>query len=349
MVPSHTHIHTHTCTYTHTHTHVHPGPSAIVYNFLARALCLSLPRSLLPLPLSLSLSPSLSSHLVLRGTITSLVLPLRWLTGPHRLYVQDTTEVGRASPHTAILSVDGDHVFSLQAKVDKRLDKARLDPDIRIAFKMNGLRVVVLKRYIDEILGFIDGLAPPPPDLGETGSVTEAPVHASTAEPAGRSSEGTAARPSPGLAVKLSISVDLKAPIIIVPLATASTRVLVADLGQITVKNALGERALSSSKQADAARLGVFDVMDVQLARFSLFFADVSKEGERRVVLRPVSLVIGVARALDLGYQHDSTPLLNVTASLPLIQVRVCVCVCFLDREARTDGASHVRSYAGIL
>jgi len=67
---------------------------------------------------------------------------------------------------------------------------------------------------------------------------------------------------------RISLKVELKAPVVIIPQNSRSTNAVVVDLGQLTVSNAL-QLTGAGQKNADG-RPPVLDLMSVELERLTL-------------------------------------------------------------------------------
>uniref|UniRef100_A0A8B9SEM5 Vacuolar protein sorting-associated protein 13A n=1 Tax=Apteryx owenii TaxID=8824 RepID=A0A8B9SEM5_APTOW len=172
--------------------------------------------------------------------------------------------------------------------------------DSRIYLTVGCIQVVFVNKFVSSILAFINNFQ------AAKAAVTEATVQA--AEKAATGVKELAERSS-----RLSLDINIKAPVVIVPQSAMSANVLVADLGLITVKN----RFIIAKTKTRYTLPPVIDSMTVKLSELKLYrsyYESGSLQTEVQL-LQPLNLEVIVERNLAAAW-YSEVPDIEISGRL---------------------------------
>uniref|UniRef100_A0A8B9SDI8 Vacuolar protein sorting-associated protein 13A n=1 Tax=Apteryx owenii TaxID=8824 RepID=A0A8B9SDI8_APTOW len=181
--------------------------------------------------------------------------------------------------------------------------------DSRIYLTVGCIQVVFVNKFVSSILAFINNFQ------AAKAAVTEATVQA--AEKAATGVKELAERSS-----RLSLDINIKAPVVIVPQSAMSANVLVADLGLITVKN----RFIIAKTKTRYTLPPVIDSMTVKLSELKLYrsyYESGSLQTEVQL-LQPLNLEVIVERNLAAAW-YSEVPDIEISGRLKPMNVSVTV------------------------
>lgn len=203
-----------------------------------------------------------------------------------------------------ILSVSGEEVFSLRADFWNVKRQNPLDPDMDVEVHINGLQVVYLARLVAILTAYGTDLVPAQ-SRSSGGRASPSPSVTSMTSVASIATAAVAASiPAPKLGAKLKLQVLIKAPLITVPISSDSPRLLVLDLGTLSVHNELKTEVPGELGEESSIDL-VTDHMDIVLEEMELYLVDVSAvDGtQRRMLIEPITVTTMVKRCLNQEYR----------------------------------------------
>jgi len=241
-------------------------------------------------------------------------------------------------------------VFSMRADLYNAPRQNPLDPDMDIGIRVNGLQIVYLARLVTILTNYATGIVPADAVVA-TGRASPAPSMVSMASLASRASAAVVSSiPAPKLGTKIKLVVVIKAPLITVPISSDSARLLVLDLGTLSVRNEFQTEALGQLEVGEDTLL-ITDHMQVDLEDLELYLVDVlaADVGDRRLLIEPIMVQTGIKRCLNENYR--GLPALDVTCSISPVVVNLSD-VDYVDLMAITTGnlaeASQVPQFASV-
>ncbi|KAL9987728.1 hypothetical protein ACROYT_G002079 [Oculina patagonica] len=193
--------------------------------------------------------------------------------------------------------------------------------DVKFQMGIGCIRVVFLNKYVMNLLNF----------LNKFQQAKDAMEYArkSAAESATATIQSLQTQSS-----RISLSVSIQAPLIVIPVSSNSSDALVANLGHLSVSNTFN--LAHDGEDPDGSDAVVVDNMVVELSSVQLLRAvmtDGENIGATRLVLEPASLAVYLARNLSPWY-HD-VPDIDVLGKLHA--VKLCA------------GEDDIRTILGIL
>lgn len=228
------------------------------------------------------------------------------------LSVLDTTP---GALYSKIVSIVNQEVFSLQVVVFNEVTSGRHfrdmeAVDVKFQMRIGCIRVVFLNKFVMNLLAF----------LNKFQRAKDAMEYArkSAAESATATIQSLQTQSS-----RISLSVSIQAPLIVIPVSSNSLDALVANLGHLSVSNTFN--LVHDGEDPSGRDAVVVDNMAVELSSVQLSRAvmtDGENIGATRLVLEPVSLAVYVARNLSPWY-HD-VPDVDVMGKLHA--VKLCAC-----------------------
>ncbi|XP_023658646.1 intermembrane lipid transfer protein VPS13A isoform X2 [Paramormyrops kingsleyae] len=203
------------------------------------------------------------------------------------------------------VSIAGKEVFDLRLvnHVDATEGDAYMNMNIvdtSITLTVGCIQLIFLNKFLSTILAFVNNFQTAKEALAE------ATVH--VAEKAATGVMELAER-----STRISLDVDIKAPVVFLPQSSTSRNVIVADFGRITVKNHFTMVSSVTYKRVPP----VIDVMMVDLSDLKMF-RTTFEEGKFQTeiqLLKPVNLDLSVERNLSSSWYH-SVPDIEIKAHL---------------------------------
>nr|DBA28033.1 TPA: hypothetical protein GDO54_008453 [Pyxicephalus adspersus] len=162
--------------------------------------------------------------------------------------------------------------------------------DSAITLTVGCIQVIFVNKFISAILAFVNNFQ------AAKEALTDATVHA--AEKAASGVKELAQQ-----SFRLSLDINIKAPVVIVPQSSTSTDVLVADLGLITIKNKFSLVAPKIRSNLPP----VMDCMTVKLSNLKLYRTVYEKGSllSEIELLQPLNMDITIERNLAAAWYND--------------------------------------------
>ena len=206
--------------------------------------------------------------------------------------VVDATQA-LGSRYFNILQVQGQELFNLNVThhLSDPSKRFPLDFDTFVHINVCGVRVIVLNRFISELSNF-SALAFPTAANAEHVQRSDAPQSAVP--------ELSGTIENPLLSRRIKLSVEIKAPIIVLPSSTTSNHAIVLDLGTLLVDN---QFEFGSTRTWSGQREIVLDRMNIGLHELELFLATVASDDAdvtvaRKNLLQSLSFNVPIVRSL---------------------------------------------------
>uniref|UniRef100_A0A672P4J4 Vacuolar protein sorting 13 homolog A n=1 Tax=Sinocyclocheilus grahami TaxID=75366 RepID=A0A672P4J4_SINGR len=177
--------------------------------------------------------------------------------------------------------------------------------DTSVTLTVGCIQVIFLNKFMSSILAFINNFQEAKNALAE--------VTAQAAEKAATGVLELAER-----STRISLDVDIKAPVVFLPQSSVSHNVIVADLGLVTVKNHFE----MVSSPAHTKIPPVMDIMAVGLSDLKMYrttFTDGQFKSELQL-LKPVNMDLSIKRNLSASWYH-SIPDIQINAHLKPMSV----------------------------
>ncbi|XP_069836922.1 intermembrane lipid transfer protein VPS13C isoform X1 [Dendropsophus ebraccatus] len=211
--------------------------------------------------------------------------------------------------HQKAVYILGEEVFSLQMTLypDATEGAAYTNMsavDSRILLRVGCIHIVYLHKFLMSLLNFMNAF--------QTAKEAVSSATAQAAEKAASSMKDFAQK-----SFRLSMDINLKAPVIYIPQSSSSTNVIVADLGLITVQN-----SFSLVPEVNSPFPPVIDKMDIKLKELKLsrtVIQNGSPQPELEL-LQPVNLIVSVQRNLSSSW-YSQIPAIQIDGDLRPMQV----------------------------
>ncbi|XP_052264161.1 intermembrane lipid transfer protein VPS13A-like [Dreissena polymorpha] len=210
-----------------------------------------------------------------------------------------------------ILEIEGSEVLTLNlALYNNNTEGVRYEDmnnvDMMVKVTIGKLKVTFLNKFVMDLMAFLDNFQQAQAKLKEASAAM-----AEITQDAVQNFQETASR--------LSLLVEMHAPIIFMPQTSRSYNVLLVDLGHLQVKNSFEKLSSRSSSGIPA----VLDKMSVTLTsvKLSRAIVDASQFVKSEVeILQPVTISVNVCRNLSAAWYHDC-PDVNIEGSLNIMQM----------------------------
>ncbi|XP_029431385.1 vacuolar protein sorting-associated protein 13C isoform X2 [Rhinatrema bivittatum] len=217
------------------------------------------------------------------------------------------TDVDAKTIHKKAVSIMGDEVFSFSLALypDATVGEAYSDMtqvDGKVFLKVGCIQIVYLHKFLMSLLNFLDNF--------QTAKETLSAATAQAAEKAASSVKDLAER-----SFRLSMDINLKAPVIVIPESSISQNAIVADLGLIRVQN-----KFSLDSVASCLHPPVIDKMDVQLTQLKLSRTTLGLSQPDIQILDPINLKLAVNRNLAASW-YPKIPVIEVKGHLDTMNV----------------------------
>ncbi|XP_074863378.1 intermembrane lipid transfer protein VPS13C isoform X3 [Carettochelys insculpta] len=218
------------------------------------------------------------------------------------------TNVDPKTIHKKAVSIVGDEVFRFKmilypnaTEGDDYTDMSKVDG--KMCLKVGCIQIVYVHKFLMSLLNFLNNFQ------AAKEALSAATVQA--AEMAASSMKDFAQK-----SFRLSMDINLKAPVVVIPESSISHNALIADLGLIRVQN---EFKLDFTNKSFVPP--VIDNMDVQLTHLKLSRSILSSASQPDVeILQPVNLVLSVQRNLAATWYHD-IPAISIKGDLKPMQI----------------------------
>uniref|UniRef100_A0A670KCM5 Vacuolar protein sorting 13 homolog C n=1 Tax=Podarcis muralis TaxID=64176 RepID=A0A670KCM5_PODMU len=237
------------------------------------------------------------------------------------------TNVDPNTVHKKTVSIVGDEVFRFAMSLypDATEEEAYTDMskvDGKMSLKVGCIQIVYLHKFFMSLLNFLNHF--------QTAKDALSAATVQAAEMAALSVKDFAKK-----SFRLSMDINLKAPVIVIPQSSISHNVLVADLGLIRVEN-----EFSLVPGEDSSNPPVIDKMDIQLTHLKISRTTIGSGSQPDIeILQPVNLLLSVQRNLAAAW-YLQIPGITVKGDLKPMQVRpweVLIIPCSLITSGERD------------
>nr|XP_015222054.1 PREDICTED: vacuolar protein sorting-associated protein 13A [Lepisosteus oculatus] len=203
------------------------------------------------------------------------------------------------------VSIVGKEVFSFRmiSHVDATEGDAYTDMNIVdscVSLTVGCIQVIFVNKFVSSILAFINNF--------QTAKEALTEVTVQAAEKAATGVLELAER-----STRISLDIDVKAPVVFVPQSSVSRNVIVADFGLVTVKNRFSMVETKSQFKIPP----VIDGMKVGLSNLKLYRTKYENNNFQHEIqlLKPVNLDLEIERNLSASWYHN-IPDINIKAHL---------------------------------
>ncbi|ELW71324.1 Vacuolar protein sorting-associated protein 13C [Tupaia chinensis] len=249
------------------------------------------------------------AEIKIQGLDSSLSLQSRKQSLFARLENIIVTDVDPKTIHKKAVSIMGNEVFRFNLDLypdategDSYTDMAKVDGVVSL--NVGCIQIVYLQKFLMSLMNFMNNF--------QTAKEALSAATAQAAEKAATSVKDLARR-----SFRVSVNVDLKAPVIVVPQSSISTNAVVVDLGLIRVQNHF--RLVSGE---DYSHPPVIDRMDVQLTELKLSRTVIQTGNSHPDIqlLHPINLRFFVNRNLAASWYHK-VPVVEIKGHLDSMNV----------------------------
>uniref|UniRef100_A0A8C5V364 Vacuolar protein sorting 13 homolog C n=1 Tax=Microcebus murinus TaxID=30608 RepID=A0A8C5V364_MICMU len=249
------------------------------------------------------------AEIKIQGLDSSLSLQSRKQSLYARLENIIVTDVDPKTVHKKAVSIMGNEVFRFNLDLypdategDSYTDMSKVDG--ALSLNVGCIQIVYLHKFLMSLLNFLNNF--------QTAKESLSAATAQAAEKAATSVKGLAQR-----SFRVSLNIDLKAPVIIIPQSSISTSAVVVDLGLIRVQN---QFSLVSGE--DYINPPVIDTMDVQLTKLTLSRTVIQPGISHPDIqmLHPINLEFFVNRNLAASWYHK-VPVVEIKGHLDSMNV----------------------------
>ncbi|VCX31363.1 unnamed protein product, partial [Gulo gulo] len=251
------------------------------------------------------------AEIKIQGLDSSLSLQSRKQSLFARLENIIVTDVDPKTVHKKAVSIMGNEVFHFNLDLypdategESYTDMSKVDGVVSL--NVGCIQIVYLHKFLMSLLNFLNNF--------QTAKEAVSAATAQAAEKAARSVKDLAQR-----SFRVSISIDLKAPVIVIPQSSVSTNAVVVDLGLIRVQN---QFSLVSGE--DYLNPPVIDRMDVQLTKLKLSRTVIQPGISHPDIqlLQPINLEFSVNRNLAASWYHK-VPVVEIKGHLESMNVNL--------------------------
>uniref|UniRef100_A0A8I5ZMR7 Vacuolar protein sorting 13 homolog C n=1 Tax=Rattus norvegicus TaxID=10116 RepID=A0A8I5ZMR7_RAT len=219
------------------------------------------------------------------------------------------TDVDPKTVHKKAVSIVGNEVFRFNLDLypdategDSYTDMSTVDGVV--ALHVGCIQIVYLHKFLMSLLSFLNNF-----------QVAKEALSAATAQAAEKAA--TSVKDLAQRSFRVSVDIDLKAPVIVIPQSSLSTNAVVVDLGLIRVHN---QFSLVSGE--DAVNPPVIDKMKVQLTKLKLCRTAIQSGVSHPDIqlLHPINLEFCVNRNLAANWYHK-VPVVEIKGRLDSMNV----------------------------
>ncbi|XP_004421707.1 PREDICTED: vacuolar protein sorting-associated protein 13C isoform X2 [Ceratotherium simum simum] len=251
------------------------------------------------------------AEIKIQGLDSSLSLQSRKQSLFARLENIIVTDVDPNTVHKKAVSIMGNEVFRFNLDLypdategDAYTDMSKVDGVVSL--NVGCIQIVYLHKFLMSLLNFLNNF-----------QIAKEALSAATAQAAEKAA--TSVKDLAQRSFRVSIDIDLKAPVIVIPQSSISTDAVVVDLGLIRVQN---QFSLVSGE--DYLNPPVIDRMDVQLTKLKLS-RTVIQPGVSHLdiqLLHPLNLEFSVNRNLASSWYHK-VPVVEIKGHLESMSVNL--------------------------
>lgn len=204
-------------------------------------------------------------------------------------------DLNPATLHKKILSIVDEEALSAHVVMydtTKAEDADAIDMTVKV--QMACLHVVFLNWFVSSLLAFLNNF-----------QAAQAAVYEASAAAAAVAKQN--AKEAYTKATRMSLDIELKAPIVVVPVNSQSFDALLMDFGRLTIKNSF--QNVEVQKQFPA----VLDKIQLGLVNVKMSRVRLDKESHEvlneRMLLQPISFTLSVIRNLSSSWYNESPDL----------------------------------------
>ncbi|XP_036909925.1 vacuolar protein sorting-associated protein 13C isoform X2 [Sturnira hondurensis] len=247
----------------------------------------------------------------IQGLDASLFLQSRKQSLFARLENIIVTDVDPKTVHKKAVSIMGNEVFRFNLDLypnategDFYTDMSKVDGVVSL--NVGCIQIVYLHKFLMSLLNFLNNF--------QAAKEALSAATAQAAEKAATSVKDLAQR-----SFRVSVNIDLKAPVIVIPQSSISTNAVVVDLGLIRVQN-----HFSLVSGEDCLNPPVIDRMDVQLTKLKLSRTVIQPGISHPDIqlLHPINLEFSVNRNLAASWYHK-VPVVEIKGHLESMNVNL--------------------------
>ncbi|XP_054974528.1 intermembrane lipid transfer protein VPS13C isoform X2 [Sorex araneus] len=217
--------------------------------------------------------------------------------------------VDLASIHKKAVSILGDEVFRFQMTLYPQATEGKAYADMskvdgKLSLKVGCIQIVYVHKFFMSLLNFLNNF-----------QAAKEALSSATAQAAERAASGM--RDLAQKSFRLSMDVDLKAPVIIVPQSSVSPNAIIADLGLIRVENKFSLVPVERDSLPP-----VIDKMNIQLTQLKLSrtILQATLPQHDVEILKPVNMLLSVQRNLAAAW-YVQIPGMEIKGKLQPMQV----------------------------
>ncbi|XP_031336343.1 vacuolar protein sorting-associated protein 13 isoform X2 [Photinus pyralis] len=223
-----------------------------------------------------------------------------------RLGLIAVTDLNEESIHSQILTVTGEEVANLQVVMYNSEHKSPDNIDMSVQLSLGCLRFVFLNWFLSNMLNFVNNFQ----------TAKQAIIDASqTAAEAASNNVQNAYKNS----TRISLSINLQAPVIIIPVDSKSNKALLIDLGYLTILNKFN----TLNVVGDHGENAVLDEMKLKLTNLTIASVILNTAGdiaEKIALLDPVTFTLSIKRNLSSAW-YKSIPDIDLSGKINSITV----------------------------
>ncbi|XP_032336935.1 vacuolar protein sorting-associated protein 13C isoform X2 [Camelus ferus] len=251
------------------------------------------------------------AEIKIQGLDSSLFLQSRKQSLFARLENIIVTDVDPKTIHKKAVSIMGNEVFNFNLDLypdategDSYTDMSKVDGVVSL--NVGCIQIVYLHKFLMSLLNFLNNF--------RTAKEALSAATAQAAEKAATSVKDLAQR-----SFRVSVNIDLKAPVIVIPQSSTSTNAVVVDLGLIRVQN-----QFSLIPSEDYSHPPVIDKMDVQLTKLKLSRTVIQSGTSHPDIqlLHPINLEFSVNRNLAASW-YRKVPVVEIKGHLESMNVNL--------------------------
>ncbi|XP_053320973.1 intermembrane lipid transfer protein VPS13C isoform X2 [Spea bombifrons] len=213
--------------------------------------------------------------------------------------------------HRKAVFIMGEEVFNFHMSLYSNATDGAAYTDMstvdgKMSLKVGCIHIVYLHKFLMSLLNFLNKFQTAKEALGSA-----------TVQAAGRAASSM--KDFAQKSFRLSMDVDLKAPVIIIPQSSISTNAIIADLGLIKVQN-----KFSLIPGVTCPLPPVIDNMNIQLTKLQLSRTVLQSSSVQPdlQILQPVNLLVSVQRNLAASW-YPHIPALQIVGNLKPMQIAV--------------------------
>uniref|UniRef100_A0A8C0J7X0 Vacuolar protein sorting 13 homolog C n=1 Tax=Chelonoidis abingdonii TaxID=106734 RepID=A0A8C0J7X0_CHEAB len=213
--------------------------------------------------------------------------------------------------HKKAVSIMGDEVFRFKMVLypdategEDYTDMSKVDG--KMCLKVGCIQIVYLHKFFMSLLNFLNNFQ------AAKEALSAATVQA--AEMAASSMKDFAKK-----SFRLSMDINLKAPVVVIPESSVSHNALVADLGLIRVQNEFKLDFTDKSSVPPVIDNMAVQLTHLKLSRYKLLIIPITSQPDVEI-LQPVNLVLSVQRNLAAAWYHE-IPAIGIKGDLKPMQI----------------------------